>query len=96
MYVHVGAFHIMIIYNNNGTYCEVTNLCFFMSASKIFPNLWYAYMYVHKECITLAQVRRSIEADQGGTMSVRARVSLVSWEGGSHAVLFMVLLGLLG
>ena len=26
-------------------------------------------------------------------MSVRARVSLVSWEGGSHAVLLMVPLG---
>ena len=29
-------------------------------------------------------------------MSARARVSLVSWEGGSHAVFFMVPLGLPG
>ena len=41
--------------------------------------------------MALAQVRCSIEADQGGTPHARARVSLVSW--GSHAVLFMVLLG---
>ena len=38
-------------------------------------------------------LRGSIEADQGGTVSARARVSLVSWEGGSHAMLFVVLLG---
>ena len=37
---------------------------------------------------------RSIEADQGGTPHARARVSLVSWEGRSHALLFMVPLGL--
>ena len=43
--------------------------------------------------MTLALVRYSIEVDQGGTVSARARVSLISWEGGSHAVLFMVLLG---
>ena len=36
----------------------------------------------------------SIEADQGGTPHARARVSLVSWEGRSHALLFMVPLGL--
>ena len=30
----------------------------------------------------------------GGTPHVRARVSLVSWEGRSHALLFMVPLGL--
>ena len=44
--------------------------------------------------MALALVRRSIEADQGGTPHARARVSLVSWEGGSHALLFMVPLGL--
>ena len=45
--------------------------------------------------ITLALVRCSIEADQGSTymVSARVRVYLVSWEGGSHAVLFMVPLG---
>ena len=43
--------------------------------------------------MALALVRCSIEADQGGTLYVRARVSLVSWEGVSHAVLFMVPLG---
>ena len=42
----------------------------------------------------LALVRCSIEADQGGTPHARARVSLVSWEGRSHALLFMVPLGL--
>ena len=41
-----------------------------------------------------ALVRCSIEADQGGTPHARARVSLVSWEGRSHALLFMVPLGL--
>ena len=44
--------------------------------------------------MALALVRCSIEADQGGTPHVRARVSLVSWEGRSHALLFMVPLGL--
>ena len=43
--------------------------------------------------MALALVRCSIEADQGGTVYARARVSLVSWEGGSHVVLFMVPLG---
>ena len=41
----------------------------------------------------MALVCCSIEVDQGGTSHARARVSLVSWEGGSHAVLFMVPLG---
>ena len=40
--------------------------------------------------MTLVLVRCSIEADQQGAVSARARVSLVSWEWGSHAVLFMV------
>ena len=44
--------------------------------------------------LSLALVRCSIEADQGGTPHARARVSLVSWEGRSHALLFMVPLGL--
>ena len=44
--------------------------------------------------MALALVRGSIEADQGGTPHARARVSLVSWEGRSHALLFMVPLGL--
>ena len=44
--------------------------------------------------MALALVRCSIEADQGGTRHARARVSLVSWEGRSHALLFMVPLGL--
>ena len=35
----------------------------------------------------------SIKVDQGGKLSTRARISSVSWEGGSHAVLFMVPLG---
>ena len=43
--------------------------------------------------MALALVRCSIEVDQGGTPHARARVSLVSWEGGSHALLFMVPLG---
>ena len=43
--------------------------------------------------MALALVRCSIEADQGGTPHARARVSLVSWEGRSHALLFMVPLG---
>ena len=43
--------------------------------------------------MALALVRCSIEADQGGTLYARDRVSLVSWEDGIHAVLFMVLLG---
>ena len=41
--------------------------------------------------MALALVRCSIEADQGGTPHARARVS---WEGRSHALLFMVPLGL--
>ena len=45
--------------------------------------------------MALALVRCSIEADQGGTPHARARVSLVSWEWRSHALLFMVPLGLL-
>ena len=44
--------------------------------------------------MVLALVRCSIEADQGGTPHARARVSLVSWEGRSHALLFMVPLSL--
>ena len=44
--------------------------------------------------MALALVRYSIEADQGGTPDARARGSLVSWEGRSHALLFMVPLGL--
>ena len=44
--------------------------------------------------MALALVRCSIEADKGGTPHARARVSLVSWEGRSHALLFMVPLGL--
>ena len=44
--------------------------------------------------MALALVRCSIEADQGGTPHARARVSLVSWEGRCHALLFMVPLGL--
>ena len=40
--------------------------------------------------MALALVCCSIEADQGGTPHARARVSLVSWEGRSHALLFMV------
>ena len=40
--------------------------------------------------MALALVRCSIETDQGGTPHARPRVSLVSWEGGSHALLFMV------
>ena len=44
--------------------------------------------------MALALVRCSIKADQGGTPHTRARVSLISWEGRSHALLFMVLLGL--
>ena len=44
--------------------------------------------------MALALVRCNIEADQGGTPHARARVSLVSWEGRSHALLFMVPLGL--
>ena len=44
--------------------------------------------------MALALDRCSIEADQGGTPHARARVSLVSWEGRSHALLFMVPLGL--
>ena len=43
--------------------------------------------------MTLVLVRCSIEANQGETMYARARVSLVSWDGGSHVVLFMVPLG---
>ena len=49
---------------------------------------------LRKCCMALALVRCSIEADQGGTPHARARVSLVSWEGRSHALLFMVPLGL--
>ena len=44
--------------------------------------------------MALALVGCSIEGDQGGTPHARARVSLVSWEGRSHALLFMVPLGL--
>ena len=44
--------------------------------------------------MALALVRCSIETDQGGTPYARARVSLVSWEGRSDALLFMVPLGL--
>ena len=48
--------------------------------------------------MTLALVRCSIKAEQGGTVSGRARVYiiLVSWEGGSHAVLFGQYMWLLG
>ena len=49
--------------------------------------------YANQNCMALALVRCSIKVDQGGTLYAKARVSLVSWEGGSHAVLFMVPLG---
>ena len=49
--------------------------------------------HLNQNCMALELVRCSIEVDQGGTLNARERVSLVSWEGGSHAVLFMVLLG---
>ena len=48
----------------------------------------------NQSCMALALVHCSIEADQGGTPHARARVNLVSWEGRSHALLFMVPLGL--
>ena len=44
----------------------------------------------NQSCMTLALVCCGIEADQRGMVSAKARVSLVSQEGGSHAVLFMV------
>ena len=45
--------------------------------------------------MALVLVRCSIEADHGGTLYASwARVSSVSWEGRSHALLFMVPLGL--
>ena len=44
--------------------------------------------------MALVVVHCSIEADQGGTVYARAGVSLVSQEGRSHALLFMVPLGL--
>ena len=47
----------------------------------------------NQSCMAPVLVRHSIEADQGGTLYARTRVSLVSWEGGSHVMLFMVLLG---
>ena len=46
-----------------------------------------------ESCMALALVCCSIEDDQGGTPHARARVSLVSWKGRSHALLFMVPLG---
>ena len=45
-------------------------------------------------CGSTGHVCCSIEADQGVTPHASARVSLVSWEGRSHALLFMVPLGL--
>ena len=48
----------------------------------------------NQSCMALALNRCSIEADQGGIPHARTRVSLVSWEGRSHALLFMVPLGL--
>ena len=47
-----------------------------------------------KAIMALVVVRCSNEVDHGGTVYARARVSLVSWEGRSHALLFMVPLGL--
>ena len=44
--------------------------------------------------MALVVVHCSIEANQGGTVYARARVSFASWEVRSHALLFMVLLGL--
>ena len=43
--------------------------------------------------MTLVLVCCSIEDNHGGMVSARARVSLVTWEGKRHAVLFMVLFG---
>ena len=43
--------------------------------------------------MALVLVRFSIEVNQGGTLYARAKVSLVSWEGRSHVLLFMVPLG---
>ena len=48
----------------------------------------------NQSCMALTLVHCSIKADQGGTPYARARVSLVSWEGRSHALLFMAPLGL--
>ena len=47
-------------------------------------------------CMTLAMVHCSIKMDQGGMVPARVRISLVSWDWGSHVVLivtFMVPLG---
>ena len=44
--------------------------------------------------MALALVHCSIEADQGRTPHATARVSLIRWERRSHALLFMVPLGL--
>ena len=48
----------------------------------------------NQSCMALVLVRCSIEADQGGTPYATAKVSLISWEGISNALLFMVPLGL--
>ena len=54
----------------------------------------YYKICTNQSCMALALVRCSIEANQGGTQHARARVNLVSWEWRSHALLFMVPLGL--
>ena len=46
----------------------------------------------NQSCMALVLVC-CIEANQGGTVYTRARVSLVNWEVGSHAVFFMVPIG---
>ena len=68
------------------------NFCAYIVKSYIIDVYNYGNC-ANQSCMALALVRCSIEADQGGTPHARARVSLVSWEGRSHALLFMVPLG---
>ena len=67
---------------------------YFLTAPRKTTLFTLMYLLIaNHSCMALALVRCSIEANREGTPYARARVRLVSWEGGSHAVLFMVPLG---
>ena len=66
----------------------MSNCCTWLNPiSSIYGN------YANQSCMALALVRCSIEGNQGGTLHARTKVSLVSWDGESHVVLFMVPFG---
>ena len=82
--------------------CDVAGISYFILGTELLGSHYEELLRIVKSYIIdiwklrkskLYLVRCSINVDQGGTLHARERVSLVSWEGGSHEVLFMVPFG---